>query len=159
MAGPDFPAELSALDKALTSIEAVVDPGAKLAEIAELSEQVAAPDLWDDVDNAQRVTSKLSNLQSQVDRLVELRSRLDDLGVLVELGTEEGDAASLAEADTELASLQQAVESLEVRTLLSGEYDPRDALITIRSEAGGVDAAALAAVLRRPHLRLSLINK
>ena len=153
MAGPDFPAELSALDKALTSIEAVVDPGAKLAEIAELSEQVAAPDLWDDVDNAQRVTSKLSNLQSQVDRLVELRSRLDDLGVLVELGTEEGDAASLAEADTELASLQQAVESLEVRTLLSGEYDPRDALITIRSEAGGVDAADFAAMLLRMYLR------
>ena len=153
MAGPDFPAELSALDKALTSIEAVIDPAAKQVEIAELSEQVAAPDLWDDVDNAQRITSKLSSLQSEVDRLAELRSRLDDLGIMVELSTEESDAASLAEAETELSSLQQAVESLEVRTLLAGEYDPRDALVTIRSEAGGVDAADFASMLLRMYLR------
>jgi peptide chain release factor 2 len=153
VAGPDFPAELSALDKALTSIEAVVDPAAKRAEIAELSEQVSAPDLWDDPENAQRITSKLSALQSEVDRVVELRSRLDDLGVLVELATEESDASSLAEATAELSSVQQAVESLEVRTLLSGEYDPRDALITIRSEAGGVDAADFASMLLRMYLR------
>ena len=153
MAGPDFPAELSALDKALTSIEAVVDPAAKKVEIAELSEQVAAPDLWDDVDNAQRITSRLSALQSEIDRVADLQSRLEDLTVLVELATEEADAASLAEAETELSSLQQAVESLEVRTLLSGEYDPREALITIRSEAGGVDAADFAAMLLRMYLR------
>jgi peptide chain release factor 2 len=153
VAGPDFPAELSALDKALTSIEAVVDPAGKQAEIADLSEQVAAPDLWDDVENAQRITSKLSSLQSEIDRLAELRSRLDDLGIMVELSTEEADAAALAEAETELSSLQQAVESLEVRTLLAGEYDPRDALVTIRSEAGGVDAADFASMLLRMYLR------
>ena len=153
MAGSDFPAELSALDKALTSIEAVVDPSAKQAEIAVLSEQVAAPDLWDDVDNAQRITSKLSSLQAEIDRLAELRSRLDDLRIMVELATEEADAATLAEVETELTSLQQAVESLEVRTLLAGEYDPRDALVTIRSEAGGVDAADFAAMLLRMYLR------
>ncbi|MFT4163818.1 MAG: peptide chain release factor 2 [Microlunatus sp.] len=153
MAGPDFPTELSALDKALTSIEAVVDPAAKKAEIAELSEQVAAPDLWDDVDNAQRITSRLSALQSEIDRLADLRSRLEDLSVLVELATEEADASSMTEAETELSSLQQAVESLEVRTLLSGEYDQREALVTIRSEAGGVDAADFAAMLLRMYLR------
>ena len=153
MAGPDFPAELSALDKALTSIEAVVDPAAKKVEIAELSEQVAAPDLWDDVDNAQRITSRLSALQSEIDRVADLQARLEDLTVLVELATEEADAASLAEAEAELSSLQHAVESLEVRTLLSGEYDPREALVTIRSEAGGVDAADFAAMLLRMYLR------
>ena len=76
-----------------------------------------------------------------------------DLTVLVELATEEADAASLAEAEAELSSLQHAVESLEVRTLLSGEYDPREALVTIRSEAGGVDAADFAAMLLRMYLR------
>ena len=103
MAGPDFAAALADLDQALSSIEAVVDPERKRAEIAELEPAVAAPDLWDDPDNAQRVTSRLSALQSEVDRVVSLRSRLDDLAVLVELGQEEGDAASLAEAETELA--------------------------------------------------------
>ena len=153
MAGPDFSASLSALDKALTSIEAVVDLDKLRGEIAELQTEVAVPDLWDDPDNAQRVTSRLSAVQSEIDRLTGLRSRLDDVAVLVELGQEEGDAASLAEAETELASLQGAIDILEVRTLLAGEYDEREALVTIRSEAGGIDAADFAAMLLRMYLR------
>jgi len=153
VAGPDFSASFSALDRALSSIEAVLDPDGKRAEIAELQQEVSAPDLWDDVDNAQRVTSRLSALQSEVDRLVSLRSRLDDVDVLVQLGQEEGDAASLTEAETELTSLQGAVDVLEVRTLLAGEYDQREALVTIRSEAGGIDAADFAAMLLRMYLR------
>ncbi|HEY5822087.1 MAG TPA: peptide chain release factor 2 [Propionibacteriaceae bacterium] len=153
MAGPDFSASLSALDKALTSIETVLDPEAKRAEIAELQEEVSAPDLWDDVDNAQRVTSRLSVLQSEIDRLVGLRSRLDDVAILVQLGEEEGDEASLHEAESELTSLQAAIDVLEVRTLLAGEYDEREALVTIRSEAGGIDAADFAAMLLRMYLR------
>jgi peptide chain release factor 2 len=137
----------------LSSIEAVVDPDRKRTEIAELEQQVAAPDLWDNQDNAQRVTSRLSTLQAEVDRLVGLRAQLEDIGALVELGQEEGDPASLAEAAEALTALQQAVEVLEVRTLLSGEYDERDALVTIRSEAGGVDAADFAAMLLRMYLR------
>ncbi len=153
MAGPDFAAALADLDKALSSIEAVVDPAAKRTQIADLEQAVAAPNLWDDPENAQRVTSRLSALQAEVDRVVNLRSRLDDVGVLVELGQEEGDAASLAEAETELGSLQKAIDALEVRTLLSGEYDEREALVTIRSEAGGVDAAHFAQMLLRMYLR------
>jgi peptide chain release factor 2 len=153
VAGPDFHAELSELDKALSSIEAVVDPSGKAGEIAELERQVAAPDLWDDQDNAQRITSRLSALQSEVDRVRSLRSRLDDLGVLVELGQDEADASVLAEAEAELTSLQLAIGALEVRTLMSGDYDERDALVTIRSEAGGIDAADFAAMLLRMYLR------
>jgi peptide chain release factor 2 len=153
VAGPDFAVALADLDRSLSSIEAVVDPDRKRVEIAELEQQVAAPDLWDNQDNAQRVTSRLSTLQAEVDRLVGLRAQLEDIGALVELGQEEGDPASLAEAAEALTALQQAVEVLEVRTLLSGEYDERDALVTIRSEAGGVDAADFAAMLLRMYLR------
>ncbi len=153
VAGPDFATSLTTLDMALSSIEAVVDPGRKRAEIADLEQQVAVPNLWDDQDNAQRVTSRLSQLQAELDRMVRLRSRLDDLGILVGLAQEEGDALSLAEADAELASLQRAIEVLEVRTLLAGEYDEREALVTIRSEAGGIDAADFAAMLLRMYLR------
>ena len=153
MAGPDFSVALADLDKALSSIEAVLDPDRLRAEIADLEQQVAVPDLWDNPDNAQRVTSRLSALQTEVDRLAGLRSQLEDIGILVELGEEEGDQASLAEAADALSSLQKAVEALEVRTLLSGEYDKREALVTIRSEAGGVDAADFAAMLLRMYLR------
>ena len=153
MAGPDFATALSDLDQSLRSIEAVVDPERLQAEIAELEQAVSAPDLWDDPDHAQTVTSKLSVLQSDVDRVASLRSRVDDLAIMVELAEDEADAAALGEAETELASLQKAVEVLEVRTLLSGEYDEREALVTIRSEAGGVDAADFAAMLLRMYLR------
>jgi peptide chain release factor 2 len=153
VAGPDFAASLADLDKALSSIEAVLDPAGKRAEIAELEQQVSAPDLWDNPDNAQRVTSRLSALQSEIDRVQNLRSRLDDLGVMVELAQDEADAVELAEAETELASLRTAIDALEVRTLLAGEYHDRDALVTIRSEPGGIDAADFAAMLLRMYLR------
>jgi len=149
----DLQADLAVLDRTLTSIEAVIDPTAKRAQIADLQEQVAAPDLWDDQENAQRVTSSLSRLQAQVDRVVALRGRVDDLGVLIELSVEEDDPATLAEAQREYKALAADIEALEVRTLLSGEYDQRDALVTIRSEAGGVDAADFAAMLLRMYLR------
>jgi peptide chain release factor 2 len=153
MPGPDFAVALSSLDKVLSSIETVIDPGKLRAEVAQLQIEVAAPDLWDDPDNAQRVTSRLSAVQADIDRVGSLRSRLDDLEIMVELGQEEGDADSLAEAETELHSLEAAVETLEVRTLLAGEYDLREAMVTIRSEAGGVDAADFAAMLLRMYLR------
>ena len=123
------------------------------AEIADLGEQVAAPDLWDDQDNATRVTGRLSTLQGELDRFTALASRVDDLEVMVELGQEEGDADAIADAERELASIKKAVEALEVRTLLSGEYDAREALVTIRSGAGGVDAADFAEMLMRMYMR------
>src|SRR5690606_37543592 len=73
--------------------------------------------------------------------------------ILVELAQEEGDADSFEEAEAELERLRKAVEGLEVRTLLSGEYDAREALVTIRSGAGGVDAADFAEMLMRMYVR------
>ena len=153
MAGPDFDTEIKQLQATMKTIGQVLDLDGMRAEIADLGEQVAAPDLWDDQDNATRVTGRLSHLQGQLERYEELEGRLEDIGVLVELGQEEGDADSLAEAERELAKAKKTVESLEVRTLLSGEYDVRDALLTIRSGAGGVDAADFAEMLMRMYTR------
>jgi peptide chain release factor 2 len=137
------------------TIEQVLDLGAMRTEIADLGEQVAAPDLWDDQANATRVTGRLSLLQGDLDRFTNLQDRLDDLSVLLELAQEESDADTLKEAESDLVKIRKAVEALEVRTLLSGEYDVRDALITIRSGAGGVDAADFALTLMRMYTRWS----
>ena len=149
----DLPESISELDRKLRSIEAVANLDAKRAEIADLGEQVAAPDLWDDVESAQKVTSRLSGVQSEVERLESLRSRLEDVEVLVELATEEADADSAAEAEKEIASLLTDITALEVRTLLAGEYDEREAMVTIRAEAGGVDASDFALMLLRMYTR------
>jgi peptide chain release factor 2 len=153
VAGPDFDAELKALDSTLRSIEAVLDLDKLRKEIAELGEQASAPDLWDDQANAQRVTSQLSVKQADLDRVTSQRQRLDDLAVLIELAEAEDDADARAEAEKELGDLRRAIEALEVRTLLSGEYDAREALVTIRAGAGGVDAADFADMLLRMYLR------
>jgi peptide chain release factor 2 len=145
--------EIRDLESTLTSIESVLDLDSIRREIADLESQAAAPDLWNDQDRAQRVTSRLSYLQGEVARVSSLRSRLDDLGVLTELAEAEDDASARAEASSERTSLRKAISELEVRTLLSGEYDSREALVTIRAEAGGVDAADFAENLMRMYLR------
>ncbi len=154
----DFPSEINALRTTLGTIRAVTDPDALRVRIAELSEQAAAPDLWDDPDAAQKVTSALSHAQNELERVENLGSRLDDLEVLVEMALDAAEedperASTLADAETELASLQKDLGALEVRTLLSGEYDSREAVVTIRSGAGGVDAADFAEMLLRMYLR------
>jgi peptide chain release factor 2 len=149
----DFPAALRELRQTLTSILQVSDVDALEGQVAELSERASAPDLWDDPERAQQVTSKLSHVQSELERLRSMTRRVDDLEVLVEMAVEEDDAETLAEAELELGSVQKSLGELEVRTLLSGEYDEREALVTIRSEAGGVDAADFAEMLLRMYLR------
>jgi peptide chain release factor 2 len=150
---PDVATELKDLSATLGSVEAVMDLDTLRAQIATLEEQAARPDLWDDPESAQKVTSQLSHKQGELRRVSELRQRLDDLNVLYELAEDEDDAGSVAEADVERGRLQKEIATLEVRTLLNGEYDERDALITIRSEAGGVDAADWAEMLLRMYLR------
>jgi peptide chain release factor 2 len=153
VAGPDFETRIKALQATMHTIEQVLDLDKMRGEIAELGEQVAAPDLWDDQANAQRVTGRLSALQGDLDRYTSLKSRLDDVEMLIEMAREEDDAESLAESEKELNRIAKAVDALEVRTLLSGEYDSREALITIRSGAGGVDAADFAEMLMRMYTR------
>ena len=152
MAATDFAAEIRTLRNTLNSIQAVSDPAAMRVKITDLSEQASAPDLWDDPDEGQAVTSALSHTQSELDRLEKFGSRIDDLETLVEMATEDV-AATLGEAEVELSSIRADLGELEVRTLLGGEYDIRDAVVTIRSGAGGVDAADFAEMLMRMYLR------
>ncbi|GAA0538487.1 peptide chain release factor 2 [Saccharopolyspora subtropica] len=150
---PDVAAALKELSNTLEGIESVMDLDALRANIAELEAEAAKPDLWDDVEHAQRVSSQLVHRQAELRKITELRQRLEDLEVLYELSEDEGDAAGLAEADQERDRLRKDLEALEVRTLLSGEYDEREAMVTIRAEAGGVDAADFAEMLMRMYLR------
>jgi peptide chain release factor 2 len=149
----DFDSEIKQLQATMKTIGSVLDVDGMRREIADLGEQVAVPDLWDDQANAQRVTGRLSLLQGTLDRFVSLEERLEDLGMMAELAAEEGDAEAAAANEKELGKLIKQVEQLEVRTLLSGEYDAREAIISIRSGAGGVDAADFAEMLMRMYTR------
>lgn len=156
MASFDFSAEIKELRAIFDSIAAVSDIEGTERAIEDLSAQAAAPDLWDDVENAQKVTSALSYKQSELNRLRSLSSRIDDVEVMVELAEaedEETAAELLADAERECGEIRAKLEELEVLVLLSGEYDQREAVVTIRSGAGGVDAADFAEMLLRMYLR------
>jgi len=153
MADGDFLGDISALDKTLIGIESVLDIGLLEKQVKDLEEKAGAPDLWNDPENAQKVTSALSRTQSTLNKVKMLRSRLIDLPVMLELAESESDTKALEDFNKEIDALTKSINDLEVQTLLSGEYDHRDALITIRSEAGGVDAADWAEMVSRMFLR------
>ena len=149
----DHSEALTALDSTLRNIEAVLDLDRMRKEKGALEEQASVPDLWDDPAKAQQVTSRLSYVQGEINRVEKLRARLDDARVLLELAEAESDAAAVDEVGTEVSALRKQIDELEVRTLLSGEYDAREALVSVRSGAGGVDAADFAEMLMRMYLR------
>jgi peptide chain release factor 2 len=149
----DLGADIAALRSTFADIRSVVGVERLQAEIADLSEKAGAPDLWDDPESAQKVTSALSHRQAQLARITGIEQRLDDLEVLIELANEAEDEASAQEARDELADLQKTIGDLEVQTLLDGEYDDRGAVVTIRSGAGGDDATDFAEMLMRMYLR------
>jgi peptide chain release factor 2 len=153
MAAREYSLELENLSATLTSIEKVIDLPRLRSEFETLEVEASAPNLWDDPEKAQIITSKLSRLQSTINRVSGIRRRLDDVPILIELAQDESDSAALNDAEGELDSVGRAIRELEVTTLLSGEYDDRDCLITIRSEAGGVEAADWAQMLMRMYLR------
>jgi peptide chain release factor 2 len=141
--------ELKELDATFVSIETVLEPEAMRASLATMETEATDPELWNDQERAQRVTSTMAQLRADLGRLDRLRARLDDMAAAFELD----DPELLAEAADDLPALRAEIEALEVRTLLSGEYDARDALMTINSGTGGTDAADWAEMLMRMYLR------
>ncbi len=153
---PDRQADIAALDSTLTTVERVLDVDGLRGRIEKLEHEASDPKLWDDQARAQKVTSELSHTQGELRRVEELRQRLADLPVLYEMAEEEGGSSgddAQAEADAEYKKLQEDIAAMEVRTLLGGEYDEREALVSIRSGAGGVDAADWAEMLMRMYIR------
>ena len=151
--------DLKEMDSTLTTIEKVLDLEALADSARELEDRAADPSLWDDPDHAQKVTSELSRVQGKLRKVKSLRQRLEDLPVMYDMAeeaaAEDPDTAdeAMEMADEERAELRKEIESLEVTTMLSGEYDQREAVVNIRSGAGGVDAADWAEMLMRMYTR------
>jgi peptide chain release factor 2 len=145
----DLREQITQLATTLASVEAVLDLDSMRKQLAELEAEAADPDLWNDQERAQSVTSRMSHLRSDLTRLESLRGRVDDIQAALDLD----DDALVEEATADLPALAKDIESLEVRTLLAGDYDAREALISINSGTGGTDAADWAQMLMRMYLR------
>ena len=119
----------------------------------QLETELGRPDLWDDPEVAQRLQREFAELSDDLELHDRLAGRLDDAATLAELAREEGDDSLEPEIEGELGALEEQLDSLDLRALLIGEYDDRDALVEINSGAGGVDAQDWAEMLLRMYLR------
>ncbi|WP_124039272.1 peptide chain release factor 2 [Neoactinobaculum massilliense] len=155
----EYEDQIDRLRFTFNEVTKVVDPHALREKVADLTRQSADPELWSDQAHAQEVNSALARAQSQLKRLTAMHGRLEDLGALLEMAeeTREEDPDTsrelIAQFESEAAGADETLQALHVQTLLSGKYDERSAVVTIRSGAGGVDAADFAQMLQRMYLR------
>lgn len=111
------------------------------------------PSFWNDLERSQKVNKQIKELKNKIQKYNNLKSRLEDIEVLIELGTEEQDSAVLSEVIEEIEKLVKDVETLKLETLLNGPYDRNNAIISLHAGAGGTEAMDWASMLLRMYTR------
>ncbi len=133
--------------------EAIFDVAPKRERIAELDARMAAPGFWDDQNAAREAIAEANELKGWVEPHDALQQKLADLAELGELLEMEPDEAMVAEWQTEVARLESEIERLELRAMLRGADDTRDAMVTIHPGAGGTESQDWAEMLMRMYTR------
>ena len=123
------------------------------AEVEVLEKESAAPDFWDDMENSQKVMQKIGSLKAKVTGYESLRSDYEDALVMIELADEEGDLSLLDDCTASVKDIETRVEDMTLSTLLSGEFDGKNALLTFHAGAGGTEAQDWAEMLLRMYNR------
>jgi peptide chain release factor 2 len=149
----DFSEDLADLARRVSDARGYLKIDAARARLAELEKLASAADLWDDADNARKVTSELSAVQADVQLVDDLETRVSDAETLYELAREEGDDSLEGEIDQAVRVLAKDLDTLELRALFSDEHDERDAICEVHSGAGGTDAQDWAQMLLRMYQR------
>jgi peptide chain release factor 2 len=149
----DFSEELSDVARRVGDAHTYLKIDDARARVAELEELASASDLWNDTDNARKVTSELASVRADVELVDQLQQRVDDLETLYELAREEADESLEGEIDDGLTAARAELDKMELRALFSGEHDERDAICEVHSGAGGTDAQDWTQMLLRMYQR------
>lgn len=145
--------ELSQLDAPIERLGDALSIDRLVDEVAELEARAAEPDFWQDVEAAQRLQTKMKHLQNRIDRYRSLVSAYEDLEVLLTLGSEEDDQEIAQEVGEQLSVLKKTFDELRLETLLTGEHDAQNALVTLHAGAGGTEAQDWTEMLYRMYAR------
>ena len=125
----------------------------KTQRIEELQREMEAPDFWDDPEKATEKTQKLSSLKADVEGYQDLKDRYQDILDIIELANEEDDRSMIPEVERDYDLFVKDLENLQIKTLLSGEYDTENAIITLHAGAGGTEAMDWTSMLYRMYTR------
>jgi peptide chain release factor 2 len=121
--------------------------------IYELEQEMNQEDFWNDAENAGKVLKKIKSMKDKAEKIKSLKKEYEDLEVLIELGIEAEDGSVIQEVENSFNALQEEVESFRIETLLKGQYDRNNAIFTIHSGAGGLEAQDWAEMLLRMYTR------
>ena len=125
----------------------------KRIKIEELEKEIAKDGFWDDLENSQNILKKSKGLKSSVEKYETLKIELEDLQVLNSLANEENDESLVSEISEGIKKINKKVEKITLETLLSGQYDKNNAILTLHSGAGGTEAQDWVEMLYRMYLR------
>jgi len=144
---------LSGYDKPLAEIKKALDLDNKKKRIEELEADMEAPGFWDDTDKSQKAMKELKSLKDAFEKYDELEQSVEDIKVLIEMAEEENDQSLLPDIESEVTSFEEKLENLRIETILSGEYDKNNAILTLHAGAGGTESCDWCQMLFRMYTR------
>ncbi|MGN0342310.1 MAG: peptide chain release factor 2 [Roseburia sp.] len=137
----------------LQEVRDSLDLANKSKKIEELEKEMEAPGFWDDPEISQKKMKELKSYKDDVEIYHNLEQKLEDIATLIEMGDEENDPDMVAEVDTEMQEFEESFEKIRIKTLLSGEYDGDNAIVSLHAGAGGTESCDWAAMLYRMYSR------
>ncbi len=143
---------LSSKKRPITS-GGIFDTAGLETKVSELEKLMHSPSFWDDTGEAQRISKEKSRLEKEINKWKDAEQALEDLDVLIELATEEGDDTLFSEIKDSIRTLHHKLEQIEIETLLSGEMDMNNAIVSIHPGAGGTESQDWAQMLMRLYTR------
>lgn len=145
--------ELAGYRPQIKELHDVLDIDGANRELEELRQQIAMDGFWDNIENSQKVMQRTRNLESKIESLEKLSNMLEDTIALIELSIEEDDDSSVNEIVSEAEKFKEKLEEEKLATLLTGEYDSLNAIVTFHAGAGGTEAQDWAEMLYRMYNR------
>ena len=145
--------KLSALGPQLTKLAAALDLEGARREVEELEEKTGDANFWNDLEASQKVLRRTKQLKNKLEHHAKLVSQWEDLTTLVEMAMEEDDGSLLPEIEEGYTKLESALEEANLSTLLTGEYDASNAILTLHAGAGGTEAQDWCQMLYRMYTR------
>ena len=150
---PQYRSELAEIRKSLLAAGDALHIDHIREQLDELTEEMNQPEFWNDPDHSAKVNQKVSNLKGKLEHYEKLLSSADDIEVMLEMAEEEKDEDTVTEAVNELATLKEHADALELETLMRGDYDDNDAVLSLHAGAGGTEAQDWTSMLFRMYTR------
>ena len=145
--------QLAEQEKLLDELESALGLPRLREEVEMLEHKSAEPGFWDNMEQAQKVTQRMAALKGKDESFQKLRSRAEDALALIEMGDEAEDLSLLPEAQAEIDAIKAEAETMRLSTLLTGEYDDHNAILTFHAGSGGTEAQDWAEMLFRMYNR------